>query len=310
MHRPSVSVIVPAFNRAWIIRDCLKSVLLQEVPLEIIVVDDGSTDGTKDAVTSLKDDRIKVITQLNKGSSAARHCGVTESKGDWLLFLDSDDYILPGMLKRLLFLLESNPAVAFGFSEAWFEDIPSSMKWPAPTLPVGDGPTIARHITVYSQCYNCRFLIRRYAYEAVGGYDPEIRSGAPELLVFVPLFCQFPFVRTQERLAVVRHGASHRLSQQPSALYDGYSMVLKKLLSREDTSKIVRPVLHMALAESHLQCGKGWYSQNRFPRARLHLLNSIKHQPNYVLNPSRDNPALLLAKSLVRQVFAIRVIKS
>jgi len=271
------------------------------------VVDDGSTDGTKEVVLSLTDDRIKVITQPNKGSSSARHLGVMESKGEWLLFLDSDDYILPGMLKRLLFLIESNPGFAFSFSEAWFEDIHSSMRSPAPTLPLGDGPTIARHITVYSQCYNCRFLIRRYAYEAVGGYDPEIRSGAPELLLFVPLFCQFPFARTQERLAVVRHGASDQLSQQP---YDGYKCflaVLDKLTSMGETGEIICPIKNLALAEKNLECGKGWYFQNEFQKARSHFFLSLKCQSKCAFHSPKDNPIILTLKSLIRQAFRIPI---
>jgi glycosyltransferase involved in cell wall biosynthesis len=307
MNKPLVSVIVPAYNRSQIIMDCLKSVMLQEVPFEIIVVDDGSTDGTREIVTSIRDWRIKVIFQNNRGSSAARHRGVIESRGDWLLFLDSDDYILPGMAERLFSLIQKNPESAFAFSETWFEDIYSSVRWPAPTLPVGDGPSIARHITIYSQCYNCRFLIRRDAYNAVGGYDSEIRAGAPELLLFVPLFCRFPFVRTQERLAVVRQGASDRLSQQPWEAYKYFLLILGKLLSREDSAEIIRPILPLALAERNLQCGKGWYSENYFSKARSHFLSCLKNQPKYALKAATDNPIVLTLKSLIRQTFRISV---
>ena len=107
----SVSVIIPTYNRARLLPRCLDSVISQELkPLEIIVVDDGSTDSTRDLVR--RDyPGVKLITQDNKGVSAARNAGIGAAAGDWLAFLDSDDAWLPGKLRRQTHSVRETPDI-------------------------------------------------------------------------------------------------------------------------------------------------------------------------------------------------------
>lgn len=98
----SVSVVIPAFNAASCIRRALDSVLGQCVPeTEIIVVDDGSKDNTQSQVTRYGS-RIRLIVQENRGQAAARNAGISASSGDFVAFLDADDYWLPGFLRICL----------------------------------------------------------------------------------------------------------------------------------------------------------------------------------------------------------------
>ena len=93
---PYVSVIVPVYNTKKYLAECLDSVCTQTYPqLEIIVVDDGSTDdsGVLLREYSQRDNRIRVITQKNQGLSAARNTGLEHSSGEYVVFLDSDDWI-------------------------------------------------------------------------------------------------------------------------------------------------------------------------------------------------------------------------
>ena len=95
-----VSVIIPTYNRAHLLPRCLDSVLAQTLePDEIIVVDDGSTDSTQSLVRRGYP-RITLITQKNRGVSAARNVGIRAARGEWLAFLDSDDAWLPEKLAR------------------------------------------------------------------------------------------------------------------------------------------------------------------------------------------------------------------
>lgn len=105
----SVSVIIPTYNRARLLPRCLDSVLSQDLqPLEIIVVDDGSTD-TSAQLVSRDYPGIKLVSQENKGVSAARNAGINAAQGDWLAFLDSDDAWFPGKLARQAQTVEAAP---------------------------------------------------------------------------------------------------------------------------------------------------------------------------------------------------------
>jgi glycosyltransferase involved in cell wall biosynthesis len=88
---PLVSVILPAYNRAWTLKDAIDSVLDQDYPnIELIVIDDGSTDNTQKLLFSYKE-KLMILTQKNAGVSAARNAGIKKSKGEFIALLDSDD---------------------------------------------------------------------------------------------------------------------------------------------------------------------------------------------------------------------------
>jgi glycosyltransferase involved in cell wall biosynthesis len=108
---PRISVILPAFNRAELVRDAIDSVLAQDFrDFELIVVDDGSTDGTADAVRAYPDPRIRLLTTAkNRGSNAARNAGIRHAQALLLAFLDSDDRYLPNKLSHVVHAFESQP---------------------------------------------------------------------------------------------------------------------------------------------------------------------------------------------------------
>ncbi|MBW2100100.1 MAG: glycosyltransferase, partial [Deltaproteobacteria bacterium] len=105
------SVIIPTFNREWILKEAIDSVLAQEFKdFELIVVDDGSTDNTQDILDSYPAD-ILVVRQENKGVSAARNTGLGLASGNLVSFLDSDDLWLPKKLSGQVAFFCSNPDV-------------------------------------------------------------------------------------------------------------------------------------------------------------------------------------------------------
>ena len=94
-----ISVVIPLYNKEPIIAKTLKSVLSQDYSdFEIVVVDDGSTDNSVVIVEAIHDSRIRFIRQENGGPSKARNTGVKNAKGEWILFLDADDEMLPNTL--------------------------------------------------------------------------------------------------------------------------------------------------------------------------------------------------------------------
>ena len=104
---PTISVIIPTYNRRQVLLRAIDSVLAQRYPVgEIIVVDDGSTD---DTVAALADAPVRVISQENAGVSAARNRGITESEGEYVAFLDSDDAWTPQKLAVQMAALAAQP---------------------------------------------------------------------------------------------------------------------------------------------------------------------------------------------------------
>ncbi|WP_372682774.1 glycosyltransferase [Desulfosarcina sp.] len=106
---PRVSVILPTYNRAWILAQAVESVLCQDyVNLQLIVIDDGSTDDTVHLLSSFKD-RITVIQQANRGVSAARNAGIRASTGELIALIDSDDTWLPGKVTAQVAFFSTHP---------------------------------------------------------------------------------------------------------------------------------------------------------------------------------------------------------
>ena len=100
-----ISVIIPIYNVSQYLSQCIDSVLAQSYrDLEIILVDDGSMDRTPEILDRLaeKDDRIRVIHKENGGATSARLCGVKVATGEWIGFVDGDDYIEPEMYEMLI----------------------------------------------------------------------------------------------------------------------------------------------------------------------------------------------------------------
>lgn len=104
------SVIIPLYNKRAYIENTIKSVLNQSYDdFEIIVIDDGSTDGGHVLVSNFKEEKIRLLRQKNQGVSAARNNGITTANGDYVCFLDADDEWTPDFLKTINFLIEQYP---------------------------------------------------------------------------------------------------------------------------------------------------------------------------------------------------------
>lgn len=104
-----ISVVIPLYNKEPIIKKCLYSVLSQDCDdYEIVIVNDGSTDRSAEIVKGFGDSRIRFIEQENGGPSKARNTGVKNAAGEWIVFLDADDELLPEALKYFSSLIRSH----------------------------------------------------------------------------------------------------------------------------------------------------------------------------------------------------------
>jgi hypothetical protein len=124
MTAPSISVITPCYNGGKYLRETIESVLAQTYPpLEMIVVDDGSTDDSA-AIAESFGPPVRVIRQTNQGESAARNRGIAEARGDYLHFLDADDLLHPEAFARLADAVRDTPGAVALMGCAYFTDDP------------------------------------------------------------------------------------------------------------------------------------------------------------------------------------------
>ena len=109
---PKISVVIPTYNRAHLIKKAINSVFEQTYQdFEIVIIDDGSKDNTEEIVKSINDGRIRYIKhEKNKGEAGARNTGIENSKGEYIAFLDTDVTWSKDKLEKQLNILESSPA--------------------------------------------------------------------------------------------------------------------------------------------------------------------------------------------------------
>jgi glycosyltransferase involved in cell wall biosynthesis len=122
MKEPKVSVIIPTYNRANYISECIESVLIQTFgDYEIIVVDDGSDDNTREVLETYAK-KINYFYQENSGPSCSRNKGILKAKGDFIAFLDSDDLWKPEKLEKSIPIIEGYEGVGIVFTNVVFQD--------------------------------------------------------------------------------------------------------------------------------------------------------------------------------------------
>jgi glycosyltransferase involved in cell wall biosynthesis len=170
-----VSVVIPVFNGARFLAAAIESVLTQGYrPFEIIVVDDGSTDGSGEVAQRFPG--ICCLRQENAGPAAARNAGMAVASGEFFAFLDADDLMAPGRLDVQVGYLRGHPEVGcvLGRQELLVEpgvQVPEGMIAPS-ALARGD-PLFSRRVQIPAMS----MVARRLVFDQVGGFDPRFRLG-------------------------------------------------------------------------------------------------------------------------------------
>ena len=172
-----VTAVIPSYNHGEFITAAIESVLNQTYgDLECIVVDDGSADGTEDAVAAFGE-RVRFLRQENRGVSFARNRGAAEASGEYLSFLDADDLWVPQKIERQLSLLEADPrlgAVYSGLHLIGTDGLFRGREDPPPgSVALRNTLLLERPIMSIVTA-----LIRRDAFEDVGGFDPSLSTSA------------------------------------------------------------------------------------------------------------------------------------
>jgi len=209
--KPQVSVIIPTYNRAWVIEEAIDSVLAQDyTEFELIVVDDGSTDHTSDVLDSYRN-VIKVFPQKNKGVSAARNRGIAEASGKFIAFLDSDDLWLPQKLTVQIEFFDQTPdALICQTEEIWIRNglrVNPKKRHKKPSGMIFK-PSLKLCLVSPSAT-----MIHRGLFDRVGGFD-ETLPACEDYDLWLRISCRFPIHLIDTPLIIKRGGHDDQLSKR------------------------------------------------------------------------------------------------
>lgn len=228
-----VSVIVPSYNYAGYLPETLISLLSQDyAPMEIIVVDDGSTDDTPQVMEPFRDSgKIIHIRQENKGLPGARNTGIREAKGEFLYFIDADDLIMEGTIKALAEALEKEPnaGVAFGGKQFFHEGGVYETSIPSPATYSGN--CFSPLVTEGNPISIGAALVRRDCLDKAGSFSEEMKS-IEDYEFWLRMAYRFPFICIRKPLVKIRkHQSNMSHDRHLPRMFESEIYALEKALS-------------------------------------------------------------------------------
>ena len=252
---PLVSICIPAFNAARWLPSTLESVLAQTYPnLEIIVIDDGSTDDTPSIAQGFAARGVRAVSQRNAGAAAARNHALRLAHGDYIKFLDADDLISPEMIERQVTVLADRPDYIAQSEWARFVIDPGEALFvPYPGWHDSDDPLtwLCETWEDTQPMYQCgMFLIPRSVLERVGGWDERL-SLIDDFEFFTRIILESKgIVHTPEARLYYRSRLPGSLSAQGSrqaweSAHLSTMLSVHRVLAREDTAKTRRLAANM-----------------------------------------------------------------
>jgi glycosyltransferase involved in cell wall biosynthesis len=225
--KPLVSVIIPTYNRAWVLREAIDSVLAQEFKdFELIVVDDGSTDNTGEILDSYEQD-ILVLRQSNKGVSAARNRGIAAAAGRLIAFLDSDDLWLPRKLSSQVDFFKSNPAAVINQTEEIW--VRNGVRVNPKTRHHKFSGMIFERSLALCLVSPSAVMIKKNLFSEVGVFDENLPA-CEDYDLWLRISCRYPVDLIETPLIMKRGGHADQLSKAPGL--DKYRIqALKKIIA-------------------------------------------------------------------------------
>jgi glycosyltransferase involved in cell wall biosynthesis len=287
-----VSVIIPCHNQAHFLSEAIESVLSQTYPhFEIVVVDDGSTDNTQEVASSYPG--VRCVRQENQGLAAARNTGIRRSRGEYLVFLDADDRLLPDALEAGLSALKDHPECAFvagRYRYIAFDGSP--LLTPQPPRPQGD-----HYLALLGRDYiavPAVVMYRRPVFEYVTRFDPSV-SPADDYDLYLRIAREFPIHCHEKVVAEYRQKDAKPLNNPELALISILSVLQSQRRYVKDNKRYGAAYMRTIL-EGRAYYGEQLveevrtYAQKRRRRQALRgMVELLRYYPRGLLSALRSN---------------------
>ncbi|OGO23189.1 MAG: hypothetical protein A2144_11180 [Chloroflexi bacterium RBG_16_50_9] len=285
---PKVSVITPTYNRAHLISQSIQSVLNQTFSdFEIIIVDDGSTDNTREVLDSFKDPRIKYTWQENGGPSVARNTGIKASSGDYIVFLDSDDVLVRNALEKGVRVLDAHPEVGFSYGQAYLMDergrVFGFRKHRDRGSHILNGiEEIRKAIVNGNHIPTSTIMARRSCLEEVGTFDDAFRYGSEDFDLLVRLARLHSVAYIAEPLIKYRvHIASISCGRRLAEMERSIRFLLERIFNDPELSLLFSSERPDAYLHMNLRLSDCAYGTRQMRISRRYLFQAAKVQPGW-----------------------------
>jgi len=283
-HKPSlVSVIIPTYNYGAYVSVAIESVLAQTYThVEIIVVDDGSTDNTKE-ITSTYGERISYFKQKNQGVSVARNFGFSQAKGDYILFLDADDWLKPNAVQQRVHMLDRQKDYGWVYGPCSYDDIAGKDvtsnfdRYDFAYRKKRKGNLLA-YLLMGELVHPSTIMLRRAVLEDVGLFKEHLKNLEDfDLWVRVAQKYTAGFVASNDVVCVAHQDSASNVNT------GGYGILLDILQTavaeRPDVVRSIGKVWGARLAEVMAGHADQLLQDNKKEEARKQVTQAIKHNP-------------------------------
>lgn len=276
--QPLVSVVITAYNAERYIGETLESVFAQTYrTFEVIVADDGSTDGTRELVQT-RFPKVRYFWKPNGGQASARNLGITNAEGDLLAFVDSDDLWLPEKLTQQVRLFIEDPTLAWSYTDCYsFVGRPDNITYRFSRIAKPHVGNILPQLFLNNFIPSPTVMIRRTVFEALGLWDENVLL-AEDWNMWLRIAARFPIKYLDEPLALYRrHGDSMVSNTSAQDNLDAHLQVLRQTLKHN--SDQLRPLWRPALANLYFKIGLGYLKCGMSATGRLCLARAIWYNP-------------------------------
>ena len=280
MTAPLVTVVIPTWNRLPLVEDAVRSVIAQSyAQWELIVIDDGSTDGTAERLGAIGDTRIKVLSAPRVGHlGTVRNRGAAAGAGALIAFLDSDDLWLPRKLELQVGAMGETGA---GWSYARFElmdQAGTTTKLPREAFHLKSGDIVAEVFAFKLTMQTSTLVVRRELFDAAGRFseDPRVYNLGEDYELYMRLALRAPAVAHDETLARIRRHAGNTSATRSKDSLELIARIYEVLLKSELDAKTARLATRL-WTRSLADVGAQELTAGRLGRAAAYFGRSARH---------------------------------
>lgn len=289
---PKVSVIIPTYNRTKYLGDAIQSVLNQTfTDFEIIVVDDGSTDNTKDLVNSFNDSRIRYIYQENRGVSAAQNKGIESANSEYIGILGDDDMYLEHMLEKSVQALDEHPEAGFSYGQCNIMREGTGVYRTRKSPHHSDSTVVGSIEQVRELLLTCpirasTLVVRSICFEKSGVFNEDLWY-AEDYHLFIRLAKKYPGFYIAEPLINFRYHNEQALhnTDRPGKV-TAYPLILQEVFEDPEFAPYCEDIKGKIYSHfhRHMMTRSVWGLDMKL--ARYYLRRSIKFYPRIIFQPA------------------------